>query len=1473
MRRGRGIHTAIILLIAVYLGCNLLTDSKKFRSTAARFISGQVEEMFGSDFSLGEVSFVRPAGISISNVVLLTPQGDTIVTMSSATVRMKALSLLSGRIDISGIRLLNPDIRIWRDSVGGAPNYQFIVDSLADGNRKKNRFFSSVNANSVIIRNGRVSYDIRNAEQTAGRFNKSHIRLTALNTNISLKALSNDTASMFIRDLHFAERSGFELKNLSARLNVGRNSTSVSNFRLRTGGTDIGFSSIAASVGMDGHLDRDGRLALHSREIRLVPSDFSAFVPMLDNFHDEMTMTLSADGSADSLVIGNIKLKNSVNDISAGFAGTVINPTDSIVLKGVQATLALSADFGGWLTANLPEAAAAVPVSLNGLGRTTVIFKGNGNIDDNTASLDFNSDLAGQITAMLKTEKGLHTISADADNINLGEFTGNAGFGRASLGIDGSGRYDGPGSYSSDFIVKITYIEYKNYKYDDIDLKLALSDRIYNMSFDVADSNADISGEISHRLSDRRTTARVSVDSINLATTGFAGKDSISVVSARLTADVTGKDIDRMRGTVTFDTISVLNSRALTVIDRAELNIRDVPESGNLLTSFESDVLNFTIDGKYRFSTMAASLAGIIKPTFPSLYERLTSRNRKLGTRHNDSFELTASVSENALADSLLGIPARVGGTISLYTRIDDESGNDVIKINIPEFQYDEHLITDYALAMENRDSLMLKMEGWYESDKLYRTHLSTGISGNGDRAGGRITWRRDEPGDFDGELLTAVTFGPYNRNNGRMRLKLDIDRAEITVDNRDWHIDRSQIVSDSGRYDIHNLKLYHGSQRLMADGSISADTARNFAFSLDGFEMARVMELLHREDMEISGMVSGSIQARALLDKPIVSGYVHAGDLSLMGTEMNRLDLTANWNDLTGMVELNADIINADTCQSYITGVFSPQKDSLDINLKAERLSLYFLNSFLPKKVFRELRTYATTDLRIFGRMKELDLEGTALLEESFIDVAASNTRYFLPRGNIVLTPGLMQFDRLTAYDQMGNDGYIDLVIRHKNLHDYSVDLDVQTDGLQAYDLPQDDKSSKISGRVFIAGNPKIRTSPTRASITGNCSTAPGSWLKLDLTKNNATTYSFLTIQDPTAPPTAEVVVKAEDTGSRKKKKKKETPFDMVLNVSVNNNAKVAAALNNVNCTALGHGDIQLRFNKQNGFTGTGIFDIDFGNCILSLQQLLRKEFSLLEDSRIIFNGEMSRTSMDIHACHMVNSVSMYDLDASAKSSSSRVRARCLLDVSGTASNPVLSFNVDLPQGSAEERQMVANVMTTDEERNMQFIYLLTIGKFYTYDYSNATRDNSNTAAMQSLINSTINGQINNILSQVINSEYFSLSSNVNAGYLSADPTSYVNDTFEGILEAHLFDNRLILNGNFGYQKNNLYQTSSIIGDFEVKWLVLPKAGISLLGYNRNNQRYFTNTTLNTQGIGIAYENEFNSFRRKKRVTLLKEK
>lgn len=286
------------------------------------------------------------------------------------------------------------------------------------------------------------------------------------------------------------------------------------------------------------------------------------------------------------------------------------------------------------------------------------------------------------------------------------------------------------------------------------------------------------------------------------------------------------------------------------------------------------------------------------------------------------------------------------------------------------------------------------------------------------------------------------------------------------------------------------------------------------------------------------------------------------------------------------------------------------------------------------------------------------------------------------------------------------------------------------------------------------------------------------------------------------------------------------------------------------------GHGNIRANYYNKGAFNMYGTYTVDNGIYKLSLQDVIRKDFIFSPGGTITFSGNPTNAALNLQAIYTVPSVSLNDLSTGSTFSQNNVRVNCIMNLTGKATSPNIGFDFDLPTVNEDEKQMVKSLISTEEEKNMQVIYLLGIGRFYTYDYQN-TEQSQSSVAMKSLLSSTLSGQLNQMLSSIIGNN-----SNWNIGTnLSTGEQGWSDMDVEGLLSGRLLNNRLLINGNFGY-RDNTTTTSNFIGDFDIQWLLTKNGNVSLKAYSKTNDRYFTKSSLTTQGIGVAIKRDFESWR-----------
>ena len=292
------------------------------------------------------------------------------------------------------------------------------------------------------------------------------------------------------------------------------------------------------------------------------------------------------------------------------------------------------------------------------------------------------------------------------------------------------------------------------------------------------------------------------------------------------------------------------------------------------------------------------------------------------------------------------------------------------------------------------------------------------------------------------------------------------------------------------------------------------------------------------------------------------------------------------------------------------------------------------------------------------------------------------------------------------------------------------------------------------------------------------------------------------------------------------------------------------------------GSGVIRATYYNKGAFQLFGNYNISRGSYNLTIQNIIKRQFTFGNGSLIAFGGDPFAAALKLKGHYTLNSVPLSDLQMGNSFRTSNTKVDCLLDINGTPENPSITFGLDLPELSSDAKQMVLSVLNSEQDLNQQALYLLAVGRFYPQAANNAPPREPNqtgqaSLVMQSILSGTLSQQINTVLSNVINDNHWNFGANIATGN-----DGFSNAEYEGILSGSLLNNRLLINGEFGYRDNVATNTSAFIGDFDIKYLFVPNGNMALNFYNRANDRYFTRNSLNTQGLGVIMKKDFTYFK-----------
>ena len=180
-------------------------------------VTKELTHLLHTELTIGKIDIGLLNRIIVDDLRVEDRSGKEMLKVTRLSAKFSISSLFQGKIIINSVQLFGFNINLNKQNPESAPNFQFLVDAFASKDTLKEKSPLDLRINSILIRRGKLAYDVWSEPETPGKFNVSHVQLRNLIGNISLKALSNDSLNAQIKRLSFDEKSGFQLKKLTVK--------------------------------------------------------------------------------------------------------------------------------------------------------------------------------------------------------------------------------------------------------------------------------------------------------------------------------------------------------------------------------------------------------------------------------------------------------------------------------------------------------------------------------------------------------------------------------------------------------------------------------------------------------------------------------------------------------------------------------------------------------------------------------------------------------------------------------------------------------------------------------------------------------------------------------------------------------------------------------------------------------------------------------------------------------------------------------------------------------------------------------------------------------------------------------------------------------------------------------------------------------------------------------------------------------
>lgn len=1457
-RTYRVIRTIIVSLLSMAVGIPLLlyillsfgSVHDKIRQTA----SGELSELLGAEVSIGKLKAVPFNRIEL-NDVCISIGSDTIVAASTLNAGISFSNLVKGRIVVTDVELMHPDIRVSKSTPEAPLNVQPILDRLKGDGQKEPKSFNLA-VHTVVIRSGRASFDVE-SEPTRPGMDPNHIAISGLRADLTAPRISNNKVKVSLKRLNFTEKSGLAVRNLRANIDFADSILNLNGFSLTMPHSNLNFADMA--------LNLSGSRKLADVEIlkgsTISIADLSPLVPALGGLNGKIAFNGRAALFRDSLSIKHFNLGAPSQQISLKTRAEASKNAAYLHLFEIGFNgPALSEVFNS--IKPLPERQSSLIEALGDVGLSC------------TASWvsPTDADISGELTCAMGnvgfdadlTAKSLNgAISAEA--LDLGKILPDQALGS----VDVAATFD-LGKHSGRAIVSVDRLQWRNHDYEDIEATLAYQGKAYIGAISIADTLASASARVNLNLTPGAVSAAISanVDNIQPHELGLWENYEGHALQVDIEGSFEGEAFHRSVGKFEISNMRFTDAEGNGLIE-APITLTTDLSGPNGEIDLTSDLIDFSARGEINLTTVGNALTNILSQILPG---HIVPKAVNIDEPNNFTFD--ATIHDDAPLFNFIETPAKLLYPISITGHVDQTADDASIVINAPYLQQGNNLISKTSISAQlgkeaslNVHSKMPSKFGDMELD------LSTFMA----NSSGQACFRLNDPKSDDYSAELNMKFQPTASGAA-----IQIGQSTLNFGDSDmnWNISPSNIAVDNGRVTFEGLSLKRPNQELNIVGTASANHDDTLTVKLHKINLDNIFTALRMNQVvQFGGIADGVVTGCGLLGKePILqTEELFAKDLKYSHCLMGDARVNARWNNETRGIEIRAGVVgNVADGFVGVDGVIYPMTQELDFKFDARHAPVGFLHTFMSTWASK-VGGYASGNVHLYGNFKLVDLVGDVCAENFALTVGYTNVTYYAT-DTVRIRPGRITLDGVQVRDESGHTAKVSGELTHNLFQDANFTFHIgDLDNILAYNAgPSLDRS--WYGQIRANGSVDIVGSPGHVRISSNVSTAPNSEFTFELTdKENALEYDFLTFNDvtpamrndtlPLLPGSPELDKLMQERVKKKAASQQLSNYDFNLQVDITPDVKMTLVMDPIagdKITAYGDGHVTILYGSHNDkMLLYGDFHVARGNYNFSLQDIILKNFTLSDGSTVMFDGDPNDVILDLSAIYQLNA-NLTDLDESFKTDKevqrTNVPVNAVLNVGGRISDPQISFDLDFPTLTTDVKRKVSSIVNTEEMMNRQIIYLLALNRFYTPEYMAATKGNE----LISVASGTISSQLSNILGQL--SDKISVSPSLRS---NADDFSDVE--FDVALSSTLLNNRLLLNGNFGYRDKAMNSSSTqFVGDLDVEYLLTRQGNWRLKAYNHFNDRnLYVKTALTTQGLGLVFKHDFDCLipRRKKKV------
>ncbi len=1419
-------------------------------------IANRLSKDLGTEISVESVYFTPIKKIVLKGLLIKDSQKDTLLYIQKINAQIDSLDFSSKQIYFASLTASKLKAHLISNDINA--NYSFIIDSLFKNKTSKSKW--QYNVKDIRLKSSEISYKKQASHNSNSIFNPNDIHLKNLSLNIDKISQKENRTFFHIKNLSLKEKSGLNIKKMKGYVRISDNRIELTDFRLNTLHSFISIGTFKVSPDSLQNFNSDFNripIELKINSLALDHKDLKLFIPNFPKLQDRINLRGYFSGTLEDLKGRDINIiaGTSTNLLTNFDISGLPNFKESYVHLNVKHLKTSIVDIAKILSLKQGNDSYEFPESFQEIGQ--IEYSGNftGFLDNLVAYGQFKTKLGDIKTdigiKLTEDDKLVYSGYINTQSFNIGKLIhSDENLTRVTMDVSVQGYKKGKDNFNSYIQGSVDSIDINGYKYEKIVLNGLLSNKKFNGVLNLNDPNAQLmfNGKVDFQNTVPDFDFTASIDNLNLDKLNIAPNLINSKLSVKLNSRLYGNSINTLSGkTVIHDGKIQINENTYPV---DSLLIIAQQDSSYKTIDISSDILEGRLSGNYNLNTIPKDIKKTLAQYLPSVFD------------HFDDFESSNQFDFSLQTKKIEGLTQAIKSNIvvsdSSYINGTFDGNYNYLKLNasLGKMTYNVISGNNIAINLETKDnqiSTKIKSDLIYYKQLLPLHHFSIDQECFNDSILLSVNWHDDEKEANKGALFTHTTINKTQL--GETFAKIHILPSSVVIADSTWTVQDAEINILPNGLRFNTFRVHHLNQEININGSIYKDLNGKLETHIQNINLEELSSLLNIKRLKLEGLLNGSVYLKNSYLNPIITSNIALRNFRINDEDIGLLRLNSSWDQDEKQVVINSKITRNKIVPLIGSGYYKPSDKNFYFDFELDSLPLGFLNLY-TNKVIQNLKGNGSGSLSFSKTSYGIALQGGVKVNDAIFDVDLLQCSYHL-KDSVMFTPEKIFFDNMTLTDANGNKGIFEGAIHHRNFYNMDFGLYIHANNMLLMDTKPKD-NPLYYGTVYATGDLAVTGSTYDLNLNLNGVTERNTKFYIPMSdKEESLDNNFIRFLNRTEQD-------INDNSQTSEYKADISNFSLNMGIEVTPDAEVQVIFDPAVGDILkswGRGNINIQMNKEGDVSFFGEYVAEKGDYLFSLENIVNKRFDINRGGTVIWEGDPYDAIIDLTATYKLKtSIQPLILPSSGQTTENselnrRVPIHCDLILSKRLSQPNIKFNISAPTLEQSNQNLIDEAISTDEELNRQVLSLLVMNKFYTpnFNASNSSNSGVNSAALANT-SEMLSGQLSNWLSQISNDV------DVGINYRPEDELS--SEQIEVALSTQIFNDRVTLNGNVEYGKYSptSQSSSNIVGDFDLDVKLNKSGSLRAKAYTHSNDDFSFDSSPTTQGIGISYQEEFDT-------------